>query len=94
MKFKIKTQNINKKLQMISKRLPEIVDVAFAKFVAETPKDTGNAKSSTKKQGNEIIANYAYANRLNKGYSKQSPDGMTEPTIKTVRQFVRRILRT
>jgi hypothetical protein len=52
-------------------------------------------------QGNTINANYPYANVLDKGRhmtrrglrgSEQAPQGMTEPTIKHIRQYVKQKL--
>lgn len=48
----------------------------------------GNAKRNTKLTGNDIEADYAYAVRLEKGWSTQAPDGMTKPTIERIRQYV------
>lgn len=48
----------------------------------------GNARRKTILRGNEVQANYPYAQRLEEGYSSQAPDGMTEPTIKSIRDYV------
>lgn len=48
----------------------------------------GNAKRHTRQVGNDIDANYAYAVRLENGWSTQAPDGMTVPTIEHIRQYV------
>jgi hypothetical protein len=69
-----------------------ITDVAYKTFVDKTPVRSGNAKRNTKKSGNSIDANYAYAQRLEEGWSKQAPKGMTEPTIEEVRAYVFRTL--
>jgi hypothetical protein len=78
-----------------------IAKEAFTKFVDVTPERSGNAKRSTKLQGNTINANYAYANVLDKGRhmtnrgmrgSDQAPNGMTEPTIKHIREYVKQKL--
>jgi hypothetical protein len=58
-------------------------------FVKQTPIRTGNAKRSTELKSNEIQGNYNYANRLNTGWSRQAPNGMTEPTIEFARAKVR-----
>jgi len=74
---------------------------AYNKFKDVTPEKSGNAKRSTKLQGNQINANYAYANVLDKGRhmtrrgmrgSEQAPTGMTEPTIKHIREYVKQKL--
>lgn len=83
-----------------------ITDVAYKAFVKNTPigkpstwkskppknYTPGNARRSTNKSGNTIDANYAYAQRLEEGYSKQAPKGMTEPTIEEVRDYIYRTL--
>ena len=48
----------------------------------------GNARRKTILRGNEIQANYPYAQRLEEGYSSQAPNGMTEPTIESIRDYV------
>lgn len=55
-----------------------------------TPVDTGRARKSTVLRDNEIQAQYPYAQRLDKGYSKQAPDGMTKPTEKYIEQYVKK----
>lgn len=85
------TNNIERRIAKLNKALPKIVDAAYDKFVDETPYKTGNAKSKTRQVRNEIRADYPYANRLNEGYSRQSPEGMTEPTIKEIRNIVKKI---
>lgn len=60
-----------------------------------TPKDTGNARSKTSTKGDVIKADYAYAGRLDEGYSRQAPKGMTDPTIdkfvKLLEEYIGRI---
>lgn len=92
-KFKVRkvTNNIEKRIAHLNRQLPKIVDQAYNTFVDETPYKTGNAKSKTRKVRNEIVADYPYANRLNEGYSRQAPDGMTEPTIKEIKNIVKKL---
>jgi hypothetical protein len=66
----------------------KVSDVAYKAYVKNTPLKTGNARRKTVKSGNDIDANYPYAQRLEEGYSKQAPKGMTEPTIEEVRRYV------
>jgi len=82
--------NITRKLNGLLQNLnsDKIADVAYKEFYKVTPRRTGNAKSKTKKQGKNIVADYPYAQRLNEGYSKQAPDGMVEPTIEAIRDYV------
>jgi hypothetical protein len=90
---------LNKVLDTLNDK--NIAREAYTKFVDVTPVKTGNAKRSTKLQGNTINANYGYANVLDKGRhmtrrgmrgSEQAPQGMTEPTIKHIRQYVKQKL--
>ena len=63
---------------------------AYNYFKTETPIRSGNARRSTRLQGNEIQADYAYAQRLDAGYSNQSPQGMTKPTEKFIQEYIRK----
>jgi hypothetical protein len=65
--------------EAVAKQLPK---EAYDYFVDSTPIRTGNARRSTTLRGNIINANYSYAERLDEGYSRQSPQGMTAPTEK------------
>ena len=92
-KFDIKTDvsttlaNLKRAQQAVN-RLPQ---EAYDYFRGITPIDTGNARRSTQLKGKTIEANYAYAGVLNQGYSKQAPQGMTEPTKKFVSKRVKQI---
>ena len=65
--------------EKVAKTLPK---EAYDYFVDSTPIRTGNARRSTRLHSNTIDANYAYAERLDEGYSRQAPKGMTGPTEK------------
>jgi hypothetical protein len=65
--------------EKVAKTLPK---EAYDYFVDSTPIRTGNARNKTRLRGNTIDANYNYAERLDNGYSRQSPKGMTGPTEK------------
>jgi hypothetical protein len=65
--------------ERVAKTLPK---EAYDYFVNSTPIRSGNARRSTRLQGDTINANYAYAERLDEGYSRQAPKGMTGPTEK------------
>jgi hypothetical protein len=93
MKLVRKTNNISPRLRRIESQFPAIKKHGYEEFRKVTPKRTGNAKNSTTLRGDEIQGNYAYANRLNEGYSRQAPKGMTDPTIDSVQKYVRRIVR-
>lgn len=75
----------------INRFLEKLPAMMHEKFVEVTPIDTGNAKSKTELNGNEIQGNYDYANRLNTGWSKQAPQGMTDQVIDHVREELRKL---
>lgn len=61
---------------------------AYSYFRDKTPVRSGNAQRRTRLSGDEIQANYAYAQRLDSGYSTQAPEGMTKPTEKFIRDYI------
>jgi hypothetical protein len=63
---------------------------AYDYFRRATPIRSGNARRSTYLQGNEIQADYAYAQRLDDGYSPQAPRGMTAPTEKFIQEYIKK----
>jgi len=74
----------------------KLAQVGYQEFVKNTPVKTGNARRSTSLQGNQINANYNYAEVLDQGRgfrdgqmrgSVQAPRGMTEPTIEAIRLY-------
>jgi hypothetical protein len=77
----------------------EVMKDAHKFYVKKTPIDTGNARRSTKYKANQhgatIHGSYPYAAKLDNGYSKQAPDGMTEPTIDYIEnQLFKRMIRS
>ena len=95
---------INRRLDLILKSTDpdKLAKQAFTVFKKNTPINTGNARSSTTLQGNEIHASYPYAAVLDKGRhmtsrgargSYQAPKGMTEPTIKFIQDTLNKELK-
>lgn len=82
------TKDLEKKLGSLKTLHKE----AHSEYVALTPIDKGNARRRTTLQGNTIQANYPYASRLDSGWSKQAPKGMTEPFEKWLERRVNEIL--
>lgn len=91
--------NIRKRLDTVLNVLnnKNITTEAFKKFKDVTPIKSGNAKRSTRLEGNAINADYPYATVLDKGRhftprgmrgSNQAPKGMTVPTIDHIRKYV------
>jgi hypothetical protein len=64
---------------------------AADKYRELTPRRRGNAQRRTQLRNDEIAADYPYATRLDQGWSRQAPQGMTKPFGVWVRQQVRRI---
>lgn len=82
---------IKLRLGEVDRQVNRIKDFAAEEFRSITPIRTGNARNKTRRIQQGVEANYGYANRLNDGYSKQAPDGMTKPTVEAIQAFVRRI---
>jgi len=62
---------------------------AYEYFRDITPIRSGNAQRNTRLRSNEIHADYAYAQRLDDGWSKQHGGvGMTRPTEKFIRDYI------
>lgn len=91
-KFTIQDKLTNS-VSRIQRQLDKVPREAFQFFVKETPIRTGNARRNTYLKQAVIFASYPYAQRLNKGWSKQSPDGMTNPTRVFIMKRVAQILK-
>lgn len=93
------TLNVNIKnvatgqLKKIQKKLQQVPLEAYTEFVNDTPIRSGNARRNTSLEKNKIKARYPYAKRLDDGYSKQSPQGMTQPTINFIKKRIKQILK-
>jgi len=88
--LKVISRAIAAKLNRRQQQVSKIPQKAYEFFKGITPKKTGNARKNTSLQNKTIIeADYPYANRLDKGWSKQAPDGMSQPTIKYIRKLVK-----
>lgn len=85
--------NITPITKKAKQQLNNLPDEAYKVFVKETPVRSGNARRNTKLNGKKINAEYPYANRLDQGYSKQSPDGMIKPTEEFIRKRFRDIMK-
>lgn len=84
----------SQRLRQVEQKLDQrqLLDIAYKFFVNTTPEDTGNAKRKTKKEGSDtIFANYPYALRLDRGWSRQAPDGMSKPMFEEIRKYIKGI---
>lgn len=85
--------NITSTIQKVQKKLEKLPQEVYQEFVKNTPVRSGNARRRTKMRNKtEIVADYPYAQRLEEGYSKQAPKGMTEPTEKFMQKRLKDIL--
>ena len=90
---KVDLRNYERQMKRLEKALDSLPADAHQEFLKNTPVQSGNARRSTRLQDNKIVADYAYSQRLDEGYSKQSPKGMTEPTEEWIRKEVDRRLK-
>ena len=73
------TDSIADDLKKKQQELNKLYKESHTEFVKLTPIDSGNARRRTTLRGDTISANYPYAKRLDEGWSKQAPDGITKP---------------
>ena len=83
---------ITSSIKAILTKMKNLPQEAFVEFVKDTPIRYGNARRSTTLSGTTIKAEYAYAKRLDQGYSKQSPQGMSAPTEAFIKKRIIQIL--
>lgn len=87
-KIKVNTTQFEKQIEKIDRELQAVSRQAHNFFVSITPINKGNARRRTRLVNGNIEANYAYAEHLDEGSSKQAPQGMTEPTIKHIEKVL------
>lgn len=84
---------ITKDLIRMKKELALLPKEALIKYKQLTPIDKGNARRRTFLLNKDTIrAGYPYAERLDTGWSKQAPNGMTIPLEKWLEIRVKKIL--
>jgi hypothetical protein len=93
MSVTLKSNKLTPSLLTIERKLALVPKEAYAQFVADTPVRSGNARRRTKLVGNKIVAGYNYAKKLDEGFSKQAPEGMTRPTEEFIKNRIAAILR-
>ena len=74
-------------------KLVKLPGKAHKKWVEVTPKRSGNAKAKTRLRGDTINADYGYARQLDRGRSRQAPEGMSKPTERFIKRELDKILR-
>ena len=90
--FRMTKSEIGIRLKGIRSNIAKVPEEATQKFKDLTPYDTRNAqRKTTLRNKTTITADYPYAVRLNTGWSKQAPRGMTPPFIVWLRNRVKQI---
>ena len=93
MTVRLDKDTITPSIAKMKAALQQLPKAAFQDWVKSTPIDTGNARRKTKLNQNTIEAQYPYAQRLDQGYSKQAPNGMSEPVQKFIEREMKKIMR-
>lgn len=88
MPSKFDMSGMQKKFDKLLSVTDEVMPKAYKYFKSITPKRSGYARAHTKLRGNEIVADYRYAGKLDEGSSNQAPTGMTEPTEREMERLV------
>lgn len=85
--LKLDTKKVENMFENVKNLEQDLKRDAYQFFKNITPIRTGNARRNTY-QGSQgdIIADYPYAGRLDEGYSRQAPRGMSDPTIEHMDQ--------
>jgi len=84
---KIDNHLLKAKLSRLMEVKKAVTPDIYKFFVEHTPIRSGNARSHTLLEGDEIVADYPYADRLDHGYSPQAPEGMSKPTEEYARKI-------
>lgn len=87
---------IDRRIDQIVKNVIDerkLARIGYDFFRKSTPIKSGRARKSTVLRDSDIRADYPYAGRLDQGYSKQAPDGMSNPTVKHIQEYIQRELR-
>lgn len=93
MSLKMQINLISPSLQRIARDISQLPKEAHDYWVSITPIKTGNARRRTSLQGQTINADYPYAGPLDRGHSRQAPNGMSKPTEKFVEKKLKSKIR-
>lgn len=83
---------ISKEINKVKKQLKNVPVESLKEFKSLTPIDSGNARRKTRLEKDTIKADYPYAQRLDEGWSKQAPRGMTIPFEKWFKSKIKQIM--
>ena len=84
----------NRQISQALNALDDLPEFAEKTMQSKTPVRTGNARRNTNLQGNTVVADYPYAQRLEDNYSTQTRgQGIIEPTLQAIQREVDRRLK-
>ena len=85
--LKLDTSKVESMFESVKTLEHDLKKDAYQYFKNIIPIRTGNARRNTYQSGSgDIQANYPYAGRLDEGYSRQAPRGMSDPTMDHMEQ--------
>ena len=87
-KIKVDAREVSRMFNDFTDMGREVMKDAYRFYKSETPVRSGNARNKTKLRNKQIKSGYPYAGRLDEGWSKQAPKGMTEPTMKEIDNLI------
>jgi len=90
---KVDTKEVTAMLKELESMGPDVMEESGKFFVSKTPIRSGNARKSTTTKDTTIKAEYGYAARLDEGWSKQAPRGMSDDTIKDIDKQVNKLVK-
>ena len=94
MKFKVDSSQVTKMFNQLDNMSEAVMKQSYTVYKNATPIRGGNAKNRTKlEKGLTIAGRYPYAERLDTGWSKQAPQGMTTPTLKALDGFIKNYIK-
>jgi len=94
MEIKVKTADVDKLFSQLGKIPKSVHNDAYFFLKRKTPKRSGNARNKTRKEsGLRIGSRYPYAEKLDEGWSRQAPNGFTDPTIDEMVKIVDKEIR-
>lgn len=93
MTVKISRNRMKRHIGQVQQQFNKLPKQAFQFWRKTTPKKTGNARRKTILRNKLILARYPYAERLDDGWSRQAPKGMSTPTLEYIKKITRRAIR-
>ena len=92
MSLKVNRKDMVKLQNKINKAIDISTEETYDFYKQKTPVKGGNARRNTKYKETStkavITGDYAYAGRLDAGYSKQAPKGMNKPSLKELEKII------